>query len=257
MAATTLWISSLPAIIRTVALCKTPKKPFRVTQVTRSRPSNRICNHHCVLPINSRRCTSPALDRRTHGQAPTQVPTPQSASIFHACWSSNSRRWPGSQMLREAGDGARHPFTADRLRGSPSGPHVQRQVTGEHLFPPALCWPVMHIMLPARCTLGRQQSQHCEMLSGPLSADVQFRLRKPRPMRLRRSNRCVPSTKRRYSTRPNSQPTASPARFPLSGQRQRRSTERTGGAGSAGRSSHRTEIGLHLQCRQLHEGHGE
>jgi prepilin-type N-terminal cleavage/methylation domain-containing protein len=40
-------------------------------------------------------------------------------------------------------------------------------------------------------------------------------------------------------------------------QRQRRSTKRTGGTGSAGRSSNRTEIGLHLQCRQLHEGYGE
>jgi hypothetical protein len=38
---------------------------------------------------------------------------------------------------------------------------------------------------------------------------------------------------------------------------QRRSTVRAGGTGSAWRSSHRTEVGLHLQCRQLRQDHGE
>ena len=34
-------------------------------------------------------------------------------------------------------------------------------------------------------------------------------------------------------------------------------TQRPGSAGAAGRFSHRAEIGLHLQYRELHQGHGE
>ena len=40
-------------------------------------------------------------------------------------------------------------------------------------------------------------------------------------------------------------------------QRQRRSTQPAGGASAAGRSGHGTEVGLYVQHRQLHQGHGE
>ena len=40
-------------------------------------------------------------------------------------------------------------------------------------------------------------------------------------------------------------------------QRQRWSAQRTGSTSAAGRSGHRAEVGLHLQHRQLHQGHGQ
>jgi prepilin-type N-terminal cleavage/methylation domain-containing protein len=41
------------------------------------------------------------------------------------------------------------------------------------------------------------------------------------------------------------------------GQRQRRSAQSAGSTSPAGRSVHGTEIGLHLQHRQLHQGYGQ